>query len=96
MREAGTITICDPGSDKPILEASTLQCCHCGRHWVPRPGSGNTRGFCFKCNRPVCGPKCAECVPIEQLLENIEAGRPDEYTPTRAPVKLWLPGRKDD
>lgn len=93
MREAGIITVADPGMDRPILEAGTLQCCHCGAHWQIKPGSGNVRGFCFKCNGPVCGPNCAgKCRPAEQLLENIEAGRPDDYTPVRSAVKLWTPG----
>lgn len=78
----------------PVVEQPTMQCCHCGGHWVYRPGSGNIRGFCTRCNGPVCGPACAgKCRPVEQLLENIEAGRPDDFTPTMVNVpKLWLPG----
>lgn len=83
-REAGYVAIVDPGSDKPILEARTLQCVHCGGHWVPRPGSGIERGFCTRCNGPVCGRGCAECVPAEQMLENIEQGRPLDFRPIRA------------
>jgi len=86
MREAGTLIISDPGSDRPILETKTLQCVHCGRHWVPRPGSGITRGYCLRCNGPVCGPGCAECVPAEQQLENIEGGRPLDFRPIRMAV----------
>lgn len=80
-REAGTIIISDPGSDKPILEVATIQCVHCGRHWVPSPGSGRTRGFCMNCSGYICGPDCQNCVPTEQMLENIEAGRPLDYRP---------------
>lgn len=80
-REAGLITISDPGSDKPLLEAATIQCVHCGRHWVPQPGSGRTRGFCMRCNGFICGPECQECIPVEQMLENIEQGRPLNYRP---------------
>lgn len=29
--------------------AHTLQCPHCGQHFVSYPGSGALRGFCFKC-----------------------------------------------
>lgn len=91
-REAGLITIADPGSDKPLLEVATIMCCHCGRHWVPRPGSGTVRGFCSRCNAFFCGPDCMECIPVEQLLENIEAGRPLDFKPVRSHVpKLWLP-----
>lgn len=86
-REAGTIIISDPGSDKPLLEVATLQCCHCGGHWVPRPGSGMERGFCMNCNGPVCGRDCAgSCIPVEQMLENIEQGRPLDFKPIRGNV----------
>jgi hypothetical protein len=77
----------DPGADKPILEARTIQCVHCGQHWVPKPGSGIERGFCMNCNGPICGRKCAECVPQEAQVENLEAGRPLD-----APRKIILPG----
>lgn len=89
----GYVCISDPGSDTPILEAKTLQCCHCGGHWIPRPGSGTVRGFCTQCNGPVCGPDCAgKCVPVEQMLENIEAGRELDFRPTVVNVpKLWTP-----
>jgi hypothetical protein len=77
--EHGVITITEP--DKPVIEAATLCCCHCGKHWVPQPGSGRIRGFCQNCCGPVCGPGCADCVPVEQYLENIEQGRPENYKP---------------
>jgi hypothetical protein len=85
-REAGWVFITDPGADKPIFEASTLCCCHCGSHWFPQPGSGITRGFCFCCNGPICGPGCAKCVPTEVLLENYEKGRDLDYRPIVAPA----------
>lgn len=81
MRESGTIIVVDPGTDKPLLEVGTLQCCHCGGHWIPAPGSGRIRGFCQRCHGPVCGPGCAECVPVEQYLENVEQGRPEWFRP---------------
>ena len=74
-RESGYLLVMDPGSDKPILEAATLQCVHCGGHWVPRPGSRRVRGFCTNCHGPICGPGCQQCVPAEQLLENLERGQ---------------------
>lgn len=79
--EHGVIIIADPGSDRPLLETKTLQCVHCGGHWIPLPGSGRVRGFCQRCMGPVCGPGCAECIPEEQMLENIEKGRPADYRP---------------
>lgn len=79
--EFGRIVISDPGADRPLLEVGTLQCCHCGKHWVPRPGSGTVRGFCRNCMAPVCGPGCKECVPLEQMLDNLERGRPEDFRP---------------
>jgi len=80
-RDHGLITIADPGADRPLAELATLQCVHCGGHWVPRPGSGITRGFCTRCRGPVCGAACAACVPFLQMLDNIEAGRPMDFVP---------------
>lgn len=62
--------------DGVVVEADTLQCAHCGCHWKIEPGSGKVRGYCLCCNGPICGPKCAKCVPKEQQLENIEQSRP--------------------
>ena len=76
MKEGGLITICDPNADKPLLEVATLQCCHCGGHFPYVPGSGRTMGWCMNCSGYVCGPACSACVPFEQQLENLEAGRP--------------------
>ena len=91
-RQAGEITITDPGSDRPLVTAATVQCVHCGQHWRPMPGSGRVRGFCARCNGPVCGPSCAECIPAEQQLENIEAGRPVLTTrPLIVPVRFRSP-----
>ena len=92
MREAGEITIVDPGGDRPLGVAPTLQCVHCGAHFTPQPGSGRVRGFCTRCHGPVCGPGCAQCVPHEQQLENLEAGR-DRLAPRplAVPCSLVLP-----
>jgi len=86
MRPAGHIVIGDPGSDR-VIERDTLQCVHCGAHFVIQPGSGNRRGFCLCCNGPTCGrPECDVCVPTEQKLENIEAGRPIDHRTPRVAV----------
>jgi hypothetical protein len=53
--------------------ASTLQCCHCGRHFVSIKGSGKKRGFCLHCNKVTCGnSKCDICIPFEKQLEMME------------------------
>jgi hypothetical protein len=88
--EHGLVTIADPGSDIPYLEQATTQCKHCGGHFPLRPGSKTIRGFCQRCNGFVCGPGCGECVPTEQLLENIEKGRELTFRPIMAPV-IWTP-----
>ncbi len=94
-RAAGLVITGDPGSDR-IQEADTLQCGHCGAHWTIMPGSGNKRGFCMNCGKPVCGKKAcmAGCVPYERQIENMEAGLPaDTPAPTSISIpKLWLPG----
>lgn len=50
---------------------STLQCCHCGGHFVSVKGSGARRGYCLRCGGVTCGsPACDTCKPHEvQLLE---------------------------
>ena len=81
LSPASTITITDP--EGPTIEADLVACVHCGCHFPIKPGSGKTRGFCGRCNGPVCGPACAACVPIERWLENREQGKPDDYRPVR-------------
>ena len=54
--------------------AMTLQCCHCGGHWIPIRFSKRVRGFCRNCMAPHCGkPSCWPCVPAEKKLEKIES-----------------------
>ena len=71
--------------------AQTLKCCHCGFQWVVVRGSGRVRGWCSMCNSVTCGPKCSgKCVPEEQMLENIEQGRPADFMPVQVNVpRLW-------
>ncbi len=77
LRPDGHMSVTSP--DGQVIEADTLQCVHCGAHWAIQPGSKTVRGYCHKCNGPVCGPKCQVCVPAEQWLENIEQGNPAGY-----------------
>lgn len=88
MRDHGTVTISDPGADRPLLEVGTLQCVHCGGHWIAQPGSGRIRGFCQNCMGPVCGPGCAACVPTDLYLTNLETGRDPLFRPVVVPVSF--------
>jgi hypothetical protein len=76
--------ICDP--DTGTVRGETQQCVHCGAHWIVSPGSMRIRGYCVSCGGHFCGPQCAVCVPQEQMLENLEHGRPLTWRPTRAGV----------
>ena len=53
--------------------ASTLQCPHCGGHFISRRGSGHRRTFCMNCKAVTCGhPACDPCIPWEKKMEFIE------------------------
>lgn len=57
------------GLDGKSVVRGIKQCCHCGSHWVPQPGSGNRRGFCMNCSGDLCSDKCAErCEPFEKKI----------------------------
>lgn len=61
--------------DGHVVERDTLQCVHCGAHFIVEPGSGRRRGFCLKCGGPTCGrPGCDSCTPFEKKLEALEEG----------------------
>jgi hypothetical protein len=69
-------------ADGRVTRGETWMCVHCNAHHDVCPGSGKLRGVCTRCNGYVC-PTCADaCVPLEQLLENLEAGRPADFRPT--------------
>jgi hypothetical protein len=73
-RPHGTIIISDPDAPHEI-QRDVLMCVHCQEMWVVSPGSGRQRGYCLKCNGPICGPKCAECQgPLEKRIEMYERG----------------------
>lgn len=70
LRPKGNIVVAGPDG---TIEGDTLQCVHCGVHWVVRPGSGRRRGFCTKCGGPTCGRQgCEFCIPLEKKFEAIE------------------------
>jgi len=62
--KSGEIEIVGP--EGPPIVRDTMQCKHCMKHWIVVPGSGRQRGWCLKCNGPLCGAeKCMkECVPF--------------------------------
>lgn len=89
---SGELITTPHGGDKAIRQG-TLSCVHCQQTWVHQPGSGKIRGFCTRCNGPICSAECAEkCVPLEQMIENIEHGRELDYRPIRVNVLSSLGG----
>ena len=72
------VLISTPVEGGPTEERDLVQCVHCQYSWVWEPGSGKLRGYCTRCNGPVCGHRaCRErgCVHHEQLLHAIEEQR---------------------
>lgn len=56
-----------------VIEADTVQCGHCQKHYTVKPGSGKRRGFCTLCSRATCGAAaCLPCKPWEKRLEEFE------------------------
>lgn len=73
-------------------QLDTVQCCHCGRHWVYEKAvleaiQGGL-GFCRRCNQITCGQMCQECVPQEQQLENLESLLPAWMVRTYRPIRV--------
>jgi hypothetical protein len=69
--EDGYLIITGPDG---TLERDTVQCAHCNKHYVVRPGSGKRRGWCTMCARATCGAqKCIPCIPFERQLDLFEA-----------------------
>lgn len=92
-REAGFVTIfCADGGR--VVKYGMSGCVHCGGQFpTPRMGTSDEdkatrvgRGFCQNCNGYVCGKGCAECIPVDLLLENMEKGRPEDYRPIIVPA----------
>lgn len=74
-RARGYVVLIDNETGKVLDEGETLMCAHCQKHWVVRPGSGITRGWCFRCAGPTCGkqPCVTGCTPFEVALEVMES-----------------------
>lgn len=63
------------GLDGKSTVRGIKQCCHCGGHWVVRPGSGNHRGFCTNCMGDICSDHCAKrCHSYEAKMEAMRKG----------------------
>ena len=74
-RPRGTIIVADDSGRE--THRDTLQCAHCGLHWIHEPGSGRVRGFCMRCMGPTCGAQaCDACDPVEKKLDRAERGGP--------------------
>lgn len=55
--------------------AATLQCCHCGGHFISIRGSKKVRGYCMSCCSITCGKKeCDPCVPFQKKIDLFEKG----------------------
>lgn len=53
--------------------ATTLQCPHCGMHFVSRKGSGHRRAYCYKCSAVTCGSRaCDTCTPDAAQFEQFQ------------------------
>lgn len=50
--------------------ATTLQCPHCGSHFVSRKGSGHRRTWCMKCEAVTCGR--VECDPCSNFIDTLK------------------------
>jgi hypothetical protein len=67
--------------------ANTLQCGHCGAHWIPVRGSKRIRGFCHMCNSVLCGKSSClkECIPFEKRLDIKEGTRKPDAVSVAVP-----------
>ena len=70
---SGYSILTEPG--QATVETETLSCCHCQFTWHVSPGSGLKRGWCYLCQKPVCGKKrcLSGCLPWEKQMEINEA-----------------------
>jgi hypothetical protein len=71
----------------PVVQTEVATCCHCQQIFEMVKGSGRKRGFCLKCMKLTCGRACCDpCLPLERMIANMEAGRPEDWAPTWASV----------
>jgi hypothetical protein len=80
----------------PVVVTDIVRCVHCFYSWKWIPGSGKHRGFCTRCNGLTCGDPACEangCVCQEAWLDNVEAGRPEDYKQIIVAVPGGVPCR---
>lgn len=85
-----------PKDGGPKTTVDLVACAHCGYMWEYKPGSGRIRGFCMCCNGLTCGRRACRdkvCTNWRQKLDNIEAGRPEDYKPIIVSVPAIVPTR---
>lgn len=81
----------------PQRQCDVVRCCHCDRRWIWQRGSGKLRGHCMICHGITCGPRCSrKCRPVEQMIENMEKGRPLDWTPISVSVPGVVPTARPD
>jgi hypothetical protein len=58
--------------------ARTMQCIHCGFHWIWQPGSGKSRPWCIHCQGFSCGkPECVRPMPHKSFKQKLEEHHSD-------------------
>ncbi len=82
-RPSGQIIISLPETDR-LQEGDTVQCVRCGRHGLP----GQVSGWDMLQNGPLlCHQHCplneAQGLTHQQLIDNLENGRPASWRPIR-------------
>jgi hypothetical protein len=81
------VLISTPDDGGRATQLDTVQCVHCSRVWAWVPGSGRRRGYCARCHGLTCGSDaCDHCVPVQQLIDNLEKGLPYDLARTFRPI----------
>jgi len=87
------ILISMPIDNDRVQQQDTVSCCHCGRVWLWVKGSGRVRGWCMRCNGVTCGNQaCDECVPMLQMIQNLENGMSYEEARRHRNIIVSVPG----
>ena len=83
LRPDGQLTTHTEWGD--ALERDILICRHCDYLWQVVPGSGRKRGWCTRCNGPLCAreiplgsgrrPCMESCTPMPLRIERMETLR---------------------